>query len=79
VAKIQKEDVYQVSSEGLVGKVKVIIRDAKVKKVIIKDQKPNALLSIPVTWRATGAIVTLALAPWFAALGVIAGIVTYCT
>jgi Domain of unknown function (DUF4342) len=56
----------------------VIIRDAKVKKVIIKDQEGNVLLSIPVTWRATGAIVILALEPWFAAIGVIAGIMTKC-
>lgn len=78
VAKIQK-DVYQVPAEGLVGKVKEIIRDAKVRRVVIKDEKGKILLSIPVTWGATGAVVTLALAPWLAALGVIAGIATNCT
>lgn len=78
VAKIQK-DVYQVSAEGLVGKVREIIRDAKVRRVVIKDEKGKVLLSIPVTWVATGAEVTLAPAPWLAALGVIAGIVTNCT
>lgn len=73
------KDVYQVSADGLVGKVKEILRDAKVKRIIIKDEKGNLLLSIPVTWGAAGAAVTLALAPWLAALGVIAGIVTKCT
>lgn len=43
VAETQK-DVYQVSAEGLVGKVREIIRDAKVKRVIIKDQKGQRIL-----------------------------------
>ena len=74
-----RKDVYQVSAEGLVGKVKEIVRDAKVKRIVVKDEKGKVLLSIPVTWGAAGAVVTLALAPWLAALGVIAGIVTKCT
>lgn len=74
-----KKDVYYVSAEGLVGKVKEIIRDANVKRIVVKDEKGKVLLSIPVTWGAAGAVVTLALAPWLAALGVIAGIVTKCT
>jgi DNA-directed RNA polymerase subunit RPC12/RpoP len=78
VAKIQK-DVYQVSAEGLVGKVKEIIRDAKIKRVVIKDEKGQDTLVYPVTWGVTAAVVTLALEPWLAALGVIAGIVTKCT
>ncbi len=78
VAELQK-DVYQVSAEGLVGKVKEIVRDAKVRRVVIKDEKGKVLLSIPVTWGATGAVAVLALAPWLAALGVITGIVTKCT
>ena len=74
-----KKDVYQVSAEGLVGKVKEIVKDADVKRIVVKDDKGKMLLSIPVTWGAAGAVVTLALAPWLAALGVIAGIVTRCT
>jgi hypothetical protein len=74
-----KKDVYQVSAEGLVGKVKEIVRDANAKRIVVKDDKGKVMLSIPVTWRAAGAVVTLAFAPWLAALGVIAGIVTRCT
>ncbi|HET7405440.1 MAG TPA: DUF4342 domain-containing protein, partial [Candidatus Bathyarchaeia archaeon] len=37
------------------------------------------VLSIPVTWGAAGAVATLALAPWLAALGVIAAVATKCT
>lgn len=74
-----EKDVYNVSGEGLVGKVKEIINDAKVKRINIKDDKGKLLLSIPVTWGAAGAVAVIALAPWLAALGVIAGIVTRCT
>jgi hypothetical protein len=34
-----KRDVYHVPAEGLVGKVKEIIRDANVKRIIVKDEK----------------------------------------
>lgn len=74
-----KRAVYKVSGDGLVGKVKEIMKDAKVKRIIIKDDKGKVLLSIPVTWGAAGAAALVVLAPWLAALGVIAGIVTRCT
>ena len=73
-----KKDVYNVSAGGLVGKVKEIFRDAKVKRIIVKDEKGKLLLSIPVTWGTAGAVAMITLAPWLAALGVIAGIVTRC-
>jgi hypothetical protein len=34
-----KKDVYHVSAEGLVGKVKEVIRDANVKRIVVKDEK----------------------------------------
>lgn len=74
-----KKDIYEVSAEGLVGKVKEVINDAKVKRILVKDDKGKLLLSIPVTWGAAGTVAVLAFAPWLAALGVIAGIVTKCT
>ncbi len=73
------KDVYRVSGGGLIGKVKEILNDAKVKRIVVKDDKEKVLLSIPVTWGAAGAATLVVLAPWLAALGVIAGIVTRCT
>ena len=71
-------DVYDVSAGSLVGKVKEIIQDARVKRIVIKDEKGNLLLSIPITWGTAGAVAMITLAPWLAALGVITGIVTRC-
>jgi Domain of unknown function (DUF4342)/zinc-ribbon domain len=74
-----KKEVFQVSSEKLLEKFKELTRDADVKRVIIKDDKGRVVLSIPLAWGAAGAVATLALAPWLAAIGVIAGIATKCT
>ena len=73
-----KKEVYHISAAGLVGKVKDLVRDASVKRVLVKDEKGKLLLSIPVTWGAAGAVAMITLAPWLAALGVIAGVVTRC-
>jgi hypothetical protein len=62
----------------LVGKVKEIFQDASVKRIVIKDENGRVLLSIPVTWGTAGAVAMITLAPWLAALGVIAGIVARC-
>ena len=72
------KEVYQVSASGLVGKVKELAHDASVKRILIKDKKGKLLLSIPVTWGTAGAVAMITLAPWLAALGVIAGVVTKC-
>ncbi len=74
-----KKEVFQVSSEKLLEKFREVTKDATVKRVIVKDDKGKVVLSIPLAWGAAGAVATLALAPWLAALGVIAGFATKCT
>jgi ribosomal protein L40E len=73
-----RRDIYDIPSEGLVGKVKDMMHDVSVKRIVVKDDKGKVLLSIPVTWGTAGVIATVALAPWLAALGVITGLVTRC-
>ena len=74
-----KKEAFQIPSEKLFEKFKELTRDATGKRVIIKDDKGKVVLSIPLAWGAAGAVATLALAPWLAAIGVIAGIATKCT
>ncbi len=71
--------MFQVSAEKLVDKFKEIAKDASVKRIVVKNESGRTVLSVPVTWGAAGAVATLALAPWLAALGVIAGVATRCT
>lgn len=74
-----KKEVFQVSPEKLVEKFKEIAKDASVKRIVVKNESGKTILSVPVTWGAAGAVATLALAPWLAALGVIAAVATKCT
>jgi hypothetical protein len=74
-----KKDVYQVSAEKLAEKFKEVAKDASVKRIVVKNESGKTILSVPVTWGAAGAVATLALAPWLAAIGVIAGVATKCT
>ncbi len=74
-----KKDVFQVTSDKLVEKVKDVVHDANVKKIIVKDKNNKVLLTIPVTWGAAGVIATVVLAPWLAALGTIAALAAKCT
>ncbi len=74
-----KKEVFQLSPEKLVEKFKEVAKDASVKRIVVKNESGKTILSVPVTWGAAGAVATLALAPWLAALGVIAGVATKCT
>jgi len=72
--KVVKEE-FSVSSEDLVGKIKELLHESDVTRIIVKDEKGKVLLEIPAWAGFVGAI----LAPWLAALGVIAALATRCT
>lgn len=65
---------YSVSSDDLVKKIKELIHEGNVTRIIVKNEKNETLLEIPVTVGVIGAI----LVPWMAALGVIAAMATRC-
>lgn len=68
-------DEFQVMGSNLVEKVKELIHEGNVKRIIIKNEQGHTLVEIPVTLAAIGVIA----APVLAAVGAIAGIVTKCT
>ena len=70
-----KTEEFVVKSDDLVKTVKKLLHEGNVRRIIIKDEKGNMLLDIPVTIGVVGAII----APWLAALGVIGAIATNCT
>jgi hypothetical protein len=69
------QEQYSVSSDELVKKIKELIHEGNVTRIIVKDEKGETLLEMPVT---VGFVGTL-LAPWMAALGVIAVMATRCS
>jgi uncharacterized membrane protein YvbJ len=73
-AKVTREE-YTVSSSNLVDRVGELLHEGNVTRIIVKDEKGKTLLEIPATVGVLGVII----APWLAALGVIAALVANCT
>ena len=61
----------QVLGRDLVDKVKSLIHEGNVQRIIVKDEHGNTFVEIPVTVAAIGAV----LAPILAALGAISALV----
>lgn len=65
---------YTVSGSTLVDRVRELLHEGNVTRVIVKDESGKTLLEIP----ASVGVVGVVLAPWLAALGVVAALVTNC-
>ena len=68
------KEEFSVSTDNLIEKVKELLHEGNVTRVIIKDEKGKVLLEIPATIGVVGVLI----APWLAALGVIAALATNC-
>ena len=66
---------HKVAGEGLVAKVKEIIHEGNVRRIIIRNDDGKDLIEIPLT---IGVVGTLLLPAW-AAIGALAALVTNCT
>ena len=66
---------FSISGEELFGRVKKLIREGNIRRIVIKGEEGKPLLEIPMTIGLIGAL----LAPYLAALGVIAALATRCT
>jgi hypothetical protein len=73
VHKTVKEE-FSVAADDLIEKVKALLHEGNVTRIIVKDEAGKMLLEIP----ATIGVVGIVLAPWLAALGAIAALVTNC-
>jgi DnaJ-class molecular chaperone len=65
---------FSVNADNLIERVKELIHEGNVNRIIVKDEKDKVLLEIPATVGVIGAV----LVPWLAALGVIAALATRC-
>lgn len=73
--KNESKEEFKISGEQLVGKIKEIIKEGNARKIIIKSEKGETMLEVPLTIGAIGALV----APVLAAVGALAALVTKCT
>jgi len=66
---------FTVNGEELLAKVKSLINEGNIRRIIIKDDAGKTLVELPLTIGVVGAL----LAPVLAAVGAIAALVTKCT
>jgi hypothetical protein len=66
---------FTVNGEELLGKVKSLINEGNIRRIIIKDEAGKTLVELPLTIGVVGALI----APVLAAVGAIAALVTKCT
>lgn len=64
----------QVRSDDLIKKVKELIHEGNVNRIVVESEDGRTILEIPVTVGVLGAL----LAPYLAALGAIAAVATRC-
>ena len=67
------KEEFKVKSEEVIGKVKELLHEGNVRKLIIKDEEGKVYLEIPVTLGLVGAF----LAPTVAAVGALAAMVAH--
>lgn len=69
------QEEFKVNGEDLLAKVKKLINEGNVRRIIIKNKDGKKLIELPLTIGVVGAV----LAPVLAAVGAIAALVTECT
>jgi hypothetical protein len=66
---------FRVNGEDLLAKIKQLIHEGNIRRIIIKDKEGKVLIDFPLTFGVVG----LVLAPTLAAVGAIAALVTEAT
>lgn len=70
-----RTEEFQVDGDMLVAKIKELIREGNIRRIVIKNEEGRILIDIPLTMGVVGALI----APQLAALGAIAALVTHGT
>lgn len=71
----KKTEEFSVNGDQVVDKVKELINEGNVRRIIIKNEKGESIMEFPVTLGVVGAV----LVPVFAALGAAVALMTKCT
>lgn len=67
-------EFFKINGEELLHKIKDLIKEGNVRKVIISDQSGKELMSFPLTYGVVGTL----LAPVLAAIGAVAALIGEC-
>jgi hypothetical protein len=66
---------FKINGEEIIAKVKSLIHEGNIRRIIIKNEEGETVIEIPLTLGAIGAII----APALAAIGAAAALLTKCT
>jgi hypothetical protein len=66
---------FKVTGEAALGKVRELVHEGNVRRLVIRNEEEKILIEIPLTVGAVGVLI----APVAAAIGAIAALVTHCT
>lgn len=72
--KVRTEE-FRVNGEELLGKIKDLVHQGNIRRIIIKNKEGTTVLEIPLTFGVVGAL----LVPSLAAVGAIAALLTEAT
>ncbi len=70
-----RTEEFKINGEDLLAKVKQVINEGNVRRIVIKNKEGKVLVEFPLTIGVVGVL----LAPVLAAVGAIAALVTECT
>lgn len=66
---------FKMAGHDALKKVKELVKEGNVRRIIIKNEKGKVLMEIPMTFAVVGAV----FAPVLAAVGALAAVLTTCT
>ena len=70
-----RTEEFRVNGEELLGKIKSLVHEGNIRRIIIKNKEGSVLLELPMTLGVVGAL----LAPSLAAVGAVAALLTEAT
>ena len=70
-----KNETFKVNGEGLLKKVKELIKEGNIRRITVKDKDGKDLVTFPLTFGVVGTVV----APVLAAIGALAALIGECT
>jgi hypothetical protein len=70
---------FKISGDVLVARIKELIAQGNIRRIIIKNEEGHTLIEIPMTVGVIGGVISAALFPVVAAVGVIGAMVAHLT
>jgi len=70
-----RTEEFHVNGEELLGRIKKLVHDGNIRRIIIKNKEGGTVIEIPLTFGVVGAL----LAPTLTAVGAIAALLTEAT